>query len=158
MEESISFKSDDNRIVKVVFDASDDHISYYGVIYTSACYYSGILTKRLAVDMLNDNQHGLAAKNFDFRIIGDHIAEIKYDSMALLAKEVREVVINHTSNLDAKTREELLRILDDWDKYDLTDLEDNNELIHLLARHMIDARTFLPKDTKTLAKEVLNEY
>lgn len=116
------------------------------------------MTKRLAVDTLNNNQHGLAAKEFDFRVIGDYIAEIEYDSMALLAKEVREVVINHTSNLDANTRDVLLRILNDWDKYDLIDLKDNNELVHSLASHMISARKFLPKDTKTLAKEVLNEY
>lgn len=186
MTKTVSLKLENDKIIEIKFDTDDGYISYTGQILDLGTYDYDNLTdladEEIALQMrenpnemiyeLEDQSIGelreylvnsalddpmeIGIDCFDSKSTNDTLVTIEYEEIGQIAETLRSLIMQE-NYIDYEARQILLKILDSWDKYHLTSLENNDELAHTLANQMNQAKEYFSESTHDLAEKLLKK-
>lgn len=186
MTKTVSLKLENDKIIEIKFDTDNGYISYTGKILDLDTYDYDNLTdladEEIALQMReNPNEMIYELENqsigelreylvnsalddpmeigidcFDSKSTDDTLVTIEYEETGQITETLRSLIMQE-NYIDYEARQILLKILDNWDKYHLTDLENNDELVYALANQMDKAKEFFPESTHDLAERLLKK-
>lgn len=90
-----------------------------------------------------------------FKSTDDALSTIECETAGQITEELRKL-IKQEAYMDYEARQTLLEILNSWDKYHLTNLKNNDELVQNLANQMDKAKEYFSESTHDLAEKLLN--
>lgn len=186
MTKTVSLKLENDKIIEIKFDTDDGYISYTGQILDLGTYdydnLTDIADEEIALQMRDnpnemiyeledqsiselreylvnsalDDPMEIGIDCFDSKSTDDTLVTIEYDAMGQIAESLRKL-IKEEDYIDYEARQILLKILDNWDKYHLTSLENNDELAHALTNQMDQAKEYFSESTHELAEKLLKK-
>lgn len=186
MTKTVSLKLENDKIIEIKFDTDDGYISYTGQILDLGTYDYDNLTdladeeialqmrenpnkmiyeledqsiselRKYLVNYALDDPMEIGIDCFDSKSTDDTLVTIEYDAIGQITEELRNLIMQE-DYMSYEYRQALLTILDSWDKYHLTDLENNDELVYALANQMDKAKEFFPESTHDLAERLLKK-
>lgn len=186
MLKTVSLKLKNDKIIEIKFNTDDGYIRYTGQILNLYTYdYDNLmeladdqialemqdnpgmmidelehqsvseLRKYLVNSALNDPME-LGIDYFVFKSTNDTLITIEAKVLGQITDELRNLIMQE-DYMSYEYRQALLTILDSWDKYYLTNLENNDELVYALANQMDKAKEFFPESTHDLAEKLLKK-
>lgn len=186
MTKTVSLKLENDKIIEIKFDTDDGYISYTGQILDLGAYDHDELVamadeeialqmhdnpdemireledqsiselRKYLIDSALDDPMEIGIDCFDSKSTDDTLVTIEYDAMGQITETLRNL-IEDEDYISYKARQILLMILDNWDKYQLTSLENNDELVHILAKQMDKAEEYFSENTHELAEKLLKK-
>ena len=175
-----------DKIIEIKFDTDDGYISYTGQILDLDAYDCDELVamadeeialqmhdnpdemikeledqsiselREYLVESALDDPMEINIDCFDSKSTDDTLVTIEYEEMGQITEGLRNL-IKQEQHMDHEARQILLKILDSWDKYHLTSLENHDELVNALASQMDKAKEFFPESTHDLTEKLLKE-
>lgn len=182
----VSLKLENDKIIEIKFDTDNGYISYTGKILDLDTYDYDNLTdladEEIALQMREnpnemiyeledqsiselreylvnsalDDPMEIGIDCFDSKSTDDTLVTIEYEEMGQITETLRSLIMQE-NYIDYEARQTLLNILDNWDKYHLTSLENDEKLAHVLDNQMNKAKEFFPEDTYDLAEKLLKK-
>lgn len=186
MTKTVSLKLQNDKIIEIKFDTDDGCISYTGEILDLGAYdYDELVAmadeeialqmhdnpdevmnelenqsiselREYLVESALDDPMEINIDCFDSKSTGDTLVTIEYDAMGQITEDLRNLIMQE-DYMSYEYRQALLTILDSWDKYHLTNLENNDELVYALTNQMDKAKEFFPESTHDLAEKLLEK-
>lgn len=186
MTKTVSLKLENDKIIEIKFDTDDGYISYTGQILDLGTYdYDELVAmadeeialqmhdnpdkmireledqsiselREYLIDSALDDPMEINIDCFDSKSTDDTLVTIEYDAMGQITEKLRDLIMQE-DYMSYEYRQALLTILDSWDKYHLTNLENNDELVYALANQMDKAKEFFPESTHDLAEKLLKK-
>lgn len=186
MTKTVSLKLENDKIIEIKFTTDRECISYTGKILDLNIYdyneLAAIADEEIALqmhenseEMMNeledqsiselrkylvesalDDPMEIGIDCFDSKSTGDTLVTIEYAAMGQITEDLRNLIENE-DYIDYEARQILLKILNSWDKYHLTSLENNNELAHALANQMDQGKEYFSESTHELAEKLLKK-
>lgn len=186
MTKTVSLKLENDKIIEIKFDTDDGYISYTGQILDLGAYdYDELVAmadeeialqmhdnpdemireledqsiselRKYLIDSALDDPIEIGIDCFDSKSTDDTLVTIEYEEIGQITETLRSLIMQE-NYIDYEARQILLKILDNWDKYHLTSLENNDELAHALANQMGQAKECFSESTHDLAEKLLKK-